>query len=207
MDGLHLLRERYPWPAERPDLPEDWHGWLCPDTARALVQHLFDNTRLVIELGTWLGVSARAILTNAPLATLVCIDHWKGSPEHHADPIGGDWHRRLATLYDVFLTNLWPWQDRVIPLRADTLAGMQEVAAAGVNPDLVYVDSEHSVERVTAELRFISERWPNAWIIGDDYDNSAVKLAADQHGAQTGRELLPFGAAFGFAPNGWYGAS
>ncbi len=200
MREVEILKARYPWPDRPPAVPEDWHGWLCPDTAAALVEACARGPRIAIELGSWLGFSARAIIQNSPAANLICIDHWQGSPEHQPATGNLDWSRRLPTLYETFLRNMWPWRERVIPLRADTLLGMREVLDLGITPDLVYVDSEHSVERVSAELRFITRFWPQAEIVGDDYDNAAVKLAADRHAATAGRPLVQKGAAFCFAP-------
>jgi len=193
MEGLKRLARRHPWPAEPPDLPEDWHGWLGPETARALAEHLSAGTRLVVECGSWLGVSARAILELAPAATLVSIDHWRGSPEHHGNP---EWAARLPRLYATFLRNLWPYRRRVIPLVADSLDGLAEVAAHGLSPELVYLDTEHSFARVRGELAFSTDRWPQAAIVGDDFSNPEVARAAEAHAQHTGRRLLSYGAAF-----------
>jgi hypothetical protein len=197
-EGLKTLANRYPWPDGPPDMPEDWHGWLCADTAAALVEACQPDPEVIIELGTWLGFSARAILENTRRATLICIDHWRGSPEHQIEAGKEEWYNRLPTLYETFLRNLWPCRDRVIPLRADTLIGLAEVGDLEIEPGLVYVDSEHSVDRVTRELAFITAAWPTAGIVGDDYDNAAVKLAADQHAIALGRPLVVKGAAFCF---------
>ena len=94
------LKSRHPWPEREPDAPEDWHGWLRSDTHAMLYRHLTARTRLVVECGSWLGLSTRAILLAAPNATVICCDHWKGSPEQQADP---DCARRLRTLYVTFL--------------------------------------------------------------------------------------------------------
>lgn len=197
---ISQLRARYPWPDARPDVPEDWHGWLCPETAQALAGHLSPSTRLVVECGSWLGMSARLILDGAPCAALVCIDHWKGSPEHQPQNGPREWSRRLPGLYDTFLRNLWPWRDRVVPLRADTLDGLAEVAGCGLEPDLVYVDSEHTADRVSRELAFSTGTWPRAWIVGDDYVNPAVASAAEEHAATARRPIQRRGAAFLFPP-------
>lgn len=197
MEGLKRLARRHPWPAEPPDVPDDWHGWLGPETARALAEHLSARTRLVVECGSWLGVSARAILELAPGAALVCVDHWQGSPEHYGNP---EWAARLPRLYATFLRNLWPYRQRVIPLVADSLDGLAEVAAQGLSPELVYLDTEHSFARVGAELAFCTNHWPQAAVVGDDFNNPAVSRAAEAHAQHIGRRLLSYGAAFCFPP-------
>jgi hypothetical protein len=140
-------------------------------------------------------VSTRAIFLGAPNAVLVCCDHWKGSPEHQTDP---DCARRLPTLYETFLRNLRPWRDRVIPIRADSLDALAEIHQAGLMPDLIYLDTEHTYDRVSQELAFCTDRWPSATIVGDDYDWPEVAKAAHEHAQKTGRQFFAHGTAFGF---------
>ncbi len=199
-DALNSLRTKHPWPDVPPPVPEDWHGWLHPDTAAALVECLGPQTTLVVECGSWLGVSARAVLEHAPRATLIAIDHWRGSPEHQAQAGNADWARRLPTLYETFLRNLWPWRRRVVPLRADTLEGLAQVHEAGLVPGLVYLDSEHTLDRVSRELAFATAHWPQAAIVGDDFGHAPVRRAVEEHSAATGRPSADRGAAFLFPP-------
>lgn len=197
IDGL---RARHPWPDECPNFPEDWHGWFCPETAAALTERLGPDTTLVVECGTWLGYSARAILNNAPNAHLVCIDTWLGSPEHwdnkRPDGSPGLWAQRLPTLYEVCQRNLWKWRDRVVMIRKDSLVGLGLVFDAGLMPDLIYLDSKHTFGRVAAELATCLELFPESEIVGDDYSHGAVARAADLHSKNTGRPLVSYGAAF-----------
>ena len=196
------LQLKYRWPLAMPRCPEDWMGWLCPDTAQALKDHVNDETRLVVECGTWLGVSAKAILTHAPLAHLLCIDTWMGAPEHwadrRADGSPGDWAKRLPTLYETCQRNLWPWRERVTMIRRDSLVGLGEVFQAGLVPDMIYLDTKHSLGRVTAELALCLELFPSSPVVGDDYSNGAVALAADLHAKTLGRPIEKRGAAFAF---------
>lgn len=197
MNPLETLRNRHPWPERRPDVPEDWHGWMHPQTAELLNRYLSPQIRVVVELGSWLGYSARHVLRRAPRATVICVDHWQGGPEHRANP---DWSRRLPTLYDTFLRNLWPWRNRLIPIRADTLAGLKEIRLVGVTPDLVYVDATHTYQRVRREIDVSSEAWPNAVLVGDDYNNSAVKQAADDCAVRLERNLISTQTAWAIEP-------
>jgi hypothetical protein len=198
MNGLETLRTRYPWPLSPPDRHEDWFGWFCSDTAEMLERNLGVDTRLVVELGSFLGFSSRAILQYAPNAHLLCVDTWKGSPEHLTPNAPPEWTSRITSLYEGFLRNLWPWRTRLTPIRQDSLVGLAEIEAAGLVPDLVYVDSEHTVNRVSRELAFITRAWPTAIIVGDDYNNAAVAFAADDHARESGRTMLANAASFCF---------
>jgi len=185
-----------------PDVPEDWMGWLCPDTAKALSDRLSLRTKWVVECGTWLGMSARAILESAPNTNLACIDTWKGSPEHHADKKSdgtpGEWAKRLPTLYQTCQRNLWPWRDRVVMVKEDSLVGLGEVFSLGLQPDLIYLDSKHTLGRVTAELAVCRELFPGTPIVGDDY--RMIAHAVQEHARLFNRALIDCGDAFAFDP-------
>ncbi len=168
MNGLAELRRRYPWPDTIPDVAPDEHGWFQSCNARLLKRVLGPQTKLLVELGSWLGKSARFMLRAAPGATIICIDHWRGSAEHHA-PRRQDVNDKLPRLYETFLRNMWPWRDRVVPLRGDTVAGLRELGRLHLAPDLVYIDAGHDYENVRADLRTALELFPAARIAGDDW--------------------------------------
>jgi hypothetical protein len=172
-------------------------GWLCPDTANALAERVNAETRLIVECGTWLGVSARLFMQRAPNAELICIDTWMGSPEHwndkRADGTPGDWASRLPTLYKTCQRNLWPWHDRITMVRQDSLVGLGQVYEAGLHPDLIYLDSKHTAGRVSAELSLCLELFPDARVVMDDYNNAAVMSAAYDHAVFTGRPMIACG--------------
>jgi hypothetical protein len=184
--ALRALRRRYPWPGKRPDVPEDWHGWLCPETATMLRRHLRAEARIVVETGSWLGMSARHILRHAPRATLVCIDTWKGSPEHLGNP---DWSQRLATLYETFCRNLWERRARIVPMRTEALQGLTELHTLGIVPDLVYVDDLHEYGHVLRELTLLDAQWHEVRLVGDDYNQGEVQRAVQTAAAATARKL------------------
>lgn len=168
MNGLAELRRRYPWPNTMPDVVPDEHGWFQSCNARLLKRVLGPQTKLLVELGSWLGKSARFMLRAAPSATIVCIDHWRGSAEHH-DPRRQDVNDKLPRLYETFLRNMWPWRDRVVALRSDTVAGLRELGRLQLAPDLVYIDAGHDYENARADLRTALELFPAARIAGDDW--------------------------------------
>jgi hypothetical protein len=179
--SIETLRAAHPWPDAPPDLPEDWFGWFCDTTAAMLVSALGPERKIILECGSFLGFSSRAILENAPNAVLLCADTWRGSPEHNVPQASPEWRGRIATLYEGYLRNLWPWRDRVIPIRQDSFVAMAEIYAADVVPDVVYLDTEHSAQRVLGELALVRAYWPQAIIVGDDFNNAAVFHAVMAH--------------------------
>jgi len=167
MNGLAQLRRRYPWPGTMPNVQPDDHGWFQPCNARLLRRFLGPQTELIVELGSWLGRSARFMLHAAPNASVICIDHWRGSPEHHRP--GRDVRDKLPRLYQTFLRNMWDGRGRVVPVRADTIDGLSEVGRLGLAPDVIYVDAGHDYREVSAELRTAIDLFPRAQIAGDDW--------------------------------------
>jgi hypothetical protein len=176
--GLQALRSVCPWPAARPVVvePPPVAGWLDDNTRELLARGLSEETRLVVELGGWVGLSTRFIADQAPHATVITIDHWLGSPEHHQKP---EWKAMLPNLFETFLALCWDYRHRIVPLRMTTLEGMRLVASMGLAPDLIYVDAEHSYEAVTGDLELIHELFPDALVVGDDYGWSGVAPALD----------------------------
>lgn len=185
--GIESLRRAHPWPEERPNVAaREREGWLFPSTQEMLARFLSSETKLVVELGSWLGLSTRFIAGRAPRATVIAIDHWKGSPEHEHDPALRD---LLPVLYETFLTNCWNDRSRIVPIRSGTLEGLQRVGSFGLAPDVIYVDADHSYEAVAADLAAIERLFPSAIIVGDDWNWEGVRRAASEHCARTGRPL------------------
>lgn len=208
MNPLDELKLRYPWPQRLPAVPPDEHGWFQPCNARVLTRFLGSQTQLVVELGSWLGKSSRFIVQQAPRATLLAIDHWQGSREHHR-PERIDVCDKLPRLYETFLRNCWPWRDRIVPMRTTTVLGMEEIAGLGLAPDLIYVDAGHDLDDVLADLQTATRLFPEAQLAGDDYATypgvrEAVQRIAQAHGMVVevdenawilGRSRLPGGTS------------
>ena len=102
MDALERLAATCPWPADRPilDEPPAAPGWLADGARQLLHQSLSEQTRLIVEIGSWVGLSTRFIADRAPKAVVIAIDHWCGSPEHQREPA---WKAMLPGLYETFL--------------------------------------------------------------------------------------------------------
>jgi hypothetical protein len=123
-----------------------------------------------------------------------------GSPEHQAQE---RFRNLLPRLFETFQARCWDYRERVVPLRMNTLDGLRAVAEAGLEPDFVYVDAEHSYEAVTAELTLARQLFPEAALGGDDYDWKGVREAADAFARRHGLVVERFGARGWRLLEGW----
>jgi hypothetical protein len=175
--ALANLAAEYPWPDERPKVPPaPDRNWLFPATRELLSRSVTPKTQLVVEVGSWLGRSTRFLADLAPRGTVIAIDHWEGSPEHHKD---GELAELLPRLYDTFLAECWDYRRRIIPLRAKSVEWLQRVAEAGLEPDVVYIDADHSFESVQHDLTTALDMFPRATIVGDDLNWDGVRKAVE----------------------------
>ncbi|MAH49939.1 hypothetical protein CMI37_29240 [Candidatus Pacearchaeota archaeon] len=161
------------WPEECPDVPEDSHGWFRKHNEKILAEKL-EPHHVVIELGSWLGKSTRFIADRCK--KVYAIDHWEGGPEHHTskyESIKG----RLPKLYETFLKNCWSRKDKIIPLRMKTVVGLMKCSQAGIKPDIIYIDASHEYEDVLADISLSRELFPEALLIGDDWERKGVYSA------------------------------
>ena len=117
------------------DLPFDSHGWFGNGTK---LEKIINEKRpqIVIEVGSWLGLSTRFIAGKvAEGAKVYAVDTWRGSPGesvHLQDP-------RLPYLYQQFLSNVKHagLTDKIIPVRMDSL---EAARALNIQADLIYID-------------------------------------------------------------------
>ena len=172
MNNLDQLRQNHPWPATRPEVPTDMeNGWFHGEN-RNVIETILPRARVVLELGAWLGMSARWMADRFS-GTVITIDHWEGSREH------GNMSE-LNSLWDTFCTNCWGHRDRIIPVKLKTIAGMREVHSLGIKPELIYVDASHEANDVAGDLNLILELFPSAHIVGDDWCWTSVRQGVFQ---------------------------
>ncbi|HEV3436333.1 MAG TPA: class I SAM-dependent methyltransferase [Gemmata sp.] len=203
--AVRSLTESHPWPDQRPEdaAPGQEAGWLGAGSDVMLSRSLSPKTKLVVELGAWLGLSTRFIADAAPRATVISVDHWKGSPEHQTEE---RFRALLPRLYETFQSRCWKYRDRVVPLRMSSLDGLRQVAEAGLDPDFIYVDAEHTYEAVTAELKLARELFPHTLLGGDDYDWQGVRQAVDEFAHRNGLVVDRMGSRGWRLLEGWQAA-
>lgn len=186
-DPWESLRSEYPWPPERPAVTGPYvdriHGWLAQGTKAMICSHL-PSSGVVVELGTWMGKSAKYMLDTSPAIRLVCIDHWLGSPDINQTRA----HREmLPHIFDLCRHHLWPYRDRTVLLRMKMTDGMREVHGAGLQPILVYVDGAHDAKSVEDDICVAATLFPAAVIVGDDWERHSVREGI----SQAANKLLP----------------
>lgn len=170
---MEELRCRYPWPDEKPiDIKPIDHGWFNnPEKIKALKAVIKPEFKILVEIGAWLGQSTRILLDSSNAnAVVISIDHWKGSNEHQ-----GNRFAFLPVLYETFIVNMWEHRERLIPIRENSLTGLQVIDVVNLKPDLVLIDASHEYEDILADLEMTYKLFPNARICGDDYNWMAPK--------------------------------
>jgi hypothetical protein len=168
--ALESLRLRFPWPTDRPAVQRI--EWSLDFGGRHLIADAIRNRRmrLVLEVGAFLGGSVRTWLEASPSVTIIAVDTWNWLPHFDALCPNGS-SAILAQLkkpdgfYHTFLTNLWPFKERVIPIRSRSPEIMHELVNLGVLPDLIYLDAD----KTGHELELGREYFPKALLGGDDW--------------------------------------
>ncbi len=172
--GLEELRGVFRFPDQIPDVPPSEHGWFGPEHVELLSGALSPETKIVLELGSWLGLSTRFIARNAPNALVFAVDTWAGSVEHRKDP---NLIKMLPTLYDTFIKSCWEYRNRIIPMRMGTVSAMKLLHVHGIVPDLIYIDASHDYADVKPDIHHAFGLFPTAAIAGDDFLWAGVERA------------------------------
>jgi hypothetical protein len=186
---------RIGWPVSRPHLNKLDHGWFRVGNSELIKAFSNTENKCIIELGSWLGKSTTFILEKNPNATVFAVDIW--SNEHfltdtHYDKNSSDFSEILNSnpIYYQFLLNMENYkfsktkssvgvvkEAGLIPMKMDSLESLQILSEAGVKPDFIYVDANHHYDFVVNDIEKCLHLFPDAIIIGDDWDNADVKRA------------------------------
>jgi predicted O-methyltransferase YrrM len=142
---------------------------------------------LIVEVGTWLGGSAihmGQLLRTFGLGNscILCVDTWLGSADHYLVAE----HRQALklingrpTLYDEFIRNVCAagLQNIILPFSIASIAAAEVLRELKIEPDLVYLDGDHTPKGFRADLELYWERLrPGGCMIGDDFDWEQVHM-------------------------------
>lgn len=179
---------RVGWPDAKPAVDPYNYGWFWPANQIVLKSVLSASTKIVVELGSFLGKSTRFILDHAPNAKVYAIDLWANEfilNEHGDHYAKSELNRQVlerVPLYETFLVNFWDVKDRLVPLRMTTLEGLdylKEVLLIS-DPDVIYVDADHHYEGAKKDIEKSLKLFPSSLISGDDFDYAGVRQAVEE---------------------------
>jgi predicted O-methyltransferase YrrM len=165
-------------------------GWFDLPKAIAIqqvVKQLRPGARLV-ELGSFQGRSSVALAAVLPPGgVLYCVDHFRGSEEHHQARM------ELGDLQESFRRNVerFGMMDRIRVLALPTTGAADQFAAASV--DLLLLDAAHDFASVRADLaHWYPKLKPGGFLACDDYHANwpGVLQAIEDCGLQ-GRLIAP----------------
>lgn len=175
-------------------LPAHFHGWHNDLNSQELAKIIKQrNPKVVVELGSWLGLStcdiARKLSSDAKV---YAVDHWELLPSHKAESL----HFKdstlkaelkkydcLSTLYHQFLSNVIHENlfQKIIPLKMTTRKGALQLQKKGIEIDLIYVDADHETDAVYQD---ICDWYPllsaKGIMCGDDWYMKSVRIAVKQ---------------------------
>ncbi len=183
---LARLRAEFPWPVTKPAVKSDWGlRWFSDDETRGHLRFfkmlIPTQPRTIVELGSFLGRSAAGWLKIFPEAHVIAIDSWLESfVLKTTPPLPG-----LLPL-PTFQVNLWDQQSRVTAIRKTSVEGLQTLHDFQVTPDVIYVDADHSVEAVIADVSQCLDLFPKARLIGDDWNRPSVQAGMARVSAERG---------------------
>lgn len=144
---------------------------------------LADKPKFMLEIGCFMGASAKRWLSLEPNLRMVGVDPWdeEGLVEQVKRYVGRpnltrkypDRKTQLQFVRDVenqtpfktALANLRDFKDRFVPYRGLSPDALYELKAKGFEPDIVYIDAGKNV----TDLEVTHELWPGARITGDDW--------------------------------------
>lgn len=163
------------WPKEKPTVPALLEGWFTQSNKDFLSCFVGEGD-VVIEVGSWLGLSTLWLADKVgPQGKVIAIDTFEGSFEHKTNP---GLKSLLAVLWETFTVNCWEMRDRIFPVRAHSRDGLSYLHTAGFQPNVIYIDGSHLYDDVVRDLSLALCLWPDARIVGDDFEMENVLKAA-----------------------------
>ena len=184
-------------------LPEGW-GSSHPYFKKYIEQV---RPELIVEVGTWLGGSAvhmGRLLRASGLkdSCIICIDTWLGSSEHFLNAPERSQLKIAngrATFYDDFMRNIVDHglQDIVVPFSITSIAAAEVLRECNLEPDLIYLDGDHTVRGFRADLELYWEILrPGGTLIGDDFDWHEIHMNVLEFAYLKKIEFTAFGNKF-----------
>lgn len=146
------------------------HSWFFN---AEIVQQLLVKLRpkVVLEVGSWMGASARFVASMGFVEKVVCVDHWDRNRVENWRP-GAHPEEWMDNMYEHFLANCLHTglESKIFPLRLDSIEGARYLAELGQKFDWIYIDGAHATEMVRKDIRnYFPMLKQNGLFCGDDW--------------------------------------
>jgi predicted O-methyltransferase YrrM len=175
----------------------DTQGWMDESLSSIFKQFLRHDTKLIIEVGTWKGLSTVTMAdcikqTSNCSAKIVAVDTWLGAPEFWTwgltDPTRGVSLRCENGYPQVFYTftknvKYLKHDDIIAPFPISSAQGADVLKFYNAQADIIYVDAAHEYEPVKVDIKnYWALLKPGGYMFGDDYseDWRGVVAAVDE---------------------------
>lgn len=178
------------------------HAWTDNTAAlRARLDALQRPHMKVLEVGSWMGFSARWFARQSDVAVVVCVDPWDRDQLEHWTP-GVHPEHWMTFMYEHFLANCIHAgvADKIHPVRMRSHDAAPQFH--GERFDLIYIDGAHATAAVRQDL---DDYAPLADVLcGDDWlfqsEPDNVRAAVESFAKDTGRPVQVDGNFWWFDP-------
>lgn len=183
--------DRVGWPNFSQDITPLAHGWFRPGNVETLTHLIQPDFKCIVELGSWLGSSTLKLLKTAPNALIFAVDIWSNeyflNDSHYdkSDPVFSNilngcsiYHQFLANTkgYRVKRNDAGDYQG-LVPMQMKSSEALAILRDMGIKPDLIYIDASHHYDFVVEDVTLCLRYFPDAMLVGDDWDNLDVRRA------------------------------
>ncbi|HDZ37880.1 MAG TPA: class I SAM-dependent methyltransferase [Marinobacter sp.] len=181
---------RLHFPSQPGPIPLDQVG----DADRATLRALARGKKTVIEIGTFFGGSAEALLEGMPDdGHLTCIDTFEGTAGSPTDPVNYrsekiDFTKELVLSY--LGGRLRPYHGRVNIVVGESLSVVRDFEPESA--DLIFLDGAHDYENVLADIQaWLPIVKSDGILCGHDYDRFGEALPVEKIEEFSSREYKP----------------
>ncbi|NUQ62186.1 MAG: hypothetical protein HUU20_06845 [Pirellulales bacterium] len=91
-----------------------------------------------------------------------------------------------SRLADLFFSECWEERDRIIPVRAAPAVGLERVAEADLEVNLVFLRAEAHPEHFVSHLSAALDLFPRSIVIGTGLDQPGIREALEKTAGQRG---------------------
>jgi len=175
--------------------PFNSHGWYGH---HVIFKNLISkDTHLAVEVGSWLGASARDIAQMLPEESLLfCVDTWLGSEEHQSGQVCYSFP--IDSLFDRFLSNVIHsgLQKKIIPVKLTSIEAAKRFQSLGIKFDFIYIDAAHDYDSIKRDI----EAWyplleEGGVFCGDDFHYPPIIRAVGEFAKKYNLEMVPASAS------------